>query len=154
VHKNDISAKIRELEELKREYEPLINSYLVAEDRDHVKISDGSMISMITKKQSESYSLKTIPKYMEEVFHAINTKDYEFIKESIMPLNDPKNCPEIDWRKLPTTVEDYYHLLQQDPKLLANVAALYANNSRQCDSKKVIKQLSQEQVTRITKKKK
>ncbi len=138
--KNEISKKIKKIEDTKEPHEIVVSQFLDEPDQGgSVQVSDGSTIAIVRKTKMESYSLKTIPKYMAEVFAAINKKDLEFIKDSIIPLRDDKNCPDIKWSKLPQEPEEYYNLLNKDPKLLANIAALYASVARQSEEETKVK---------------
>jgi hypothetical protein len=135
-----LAKKIKEQEEIKKIHEPVIAEFLNDDEQGgSAKISDGSTIELATKKQTESYSLKTIPKYMEEVFIAIKNKDLAFIKEHIINMCDDKNCPDINWHELPDNAEEYLQLLIDDPKLLANVAGLYAANARHTEEVQQVK---------------
>jgi hypothetical protein len=135
-----IAKKIKEIEEIKKQHEPIIAEFLNDDEQGgSAKISDGSTIELATKNKTESYSLKTIPKYMEEVFIAIKNRDLVFIKEKLVEMYDEKNCPDINWHELPGDAEAYLQLLIDDPKLLSNVAGLYAANARHTEEIQHIK---------------
>jgi hypothetical protein len=139
IQKTEIMNKIKEQESIKSKHDAVMKQYFELDGRDSFAISDGTQIMMGVKKQTETYSVKTIPKYMEEVFDAINHEDYDFIKAEIMTINDSKTCPDINWDKLPTDPKKYLDKLRSDPKLLSNVAAIYASKSRKIEESTVIK---------------
>jgi len=143
AQKSDIMNKIKEQENIKAKHDDVMKKYFDLDGRESFAISDGTQITVGIKKQTETYSVKTIPKYMEEVFDAINHNDYDFIKVELMTINDPKTCPDINWDKLPIDPKKYLEKLKNDPKLLSYVAAIYASKSRKVEESTILKRTQQ-----------
>jgi len=142
VKKQEILDFIKEQEAIKKQHEPIIQKYLNTTGKEDFNINDGSKIVTTIKKQTETFSAKTIPKYMEEVFTAINNEDLDFIEEKLMPIYDTKMYPDMDWDKVPGKPQDYLDMLLDDPKFLSRISCLYAHKSRTCEETEVIKRTS------------
>lgn len=147
VKRNELNAQIKEQEEIKNANDEVIKKYLEVKGREEYPLSNNAgSIAIVTKKKTESFTAKTIPKYITELLDAVYNEDTDFIETRLIPINFDKKItkayPDVPWDKIPTDPIAYIDMFNENAKFAASIMTIYANIARYVEESQQVKHVN------------